>query len=165
MLKNKKIEAKLESNFDHICCLQYQLLFFGKISINNQYSCISNVYQWYAVCDNKIELTVLLRKKYASLFASRAMILEYKKVCTYLQGISYWNVKSDLGLTNRNMQDRFGSKVVLEFWDREIFVIRQFLWNANWAPSASIGTDWEDFLNFCLIFVQFFFWFWAYIIQ
>ena len=46
-----------------------------------------------------------------------------KYVCTYLQGISYWNVKSDLGLTDENMQDRFGLKVVLEFWDKEIFVI------------------------------------------
>ena len=133
----KKIEAIFESNFDHIA-----KLFFGKISINNQYSCIFNVYQWYAVCDNKIDFTVLLRKKYASLFASRAMILEYKKVCTYLQGISYWNVKSDLGLTGRNMQDRFGLKVVLEFWDREIFVITASFYEML-TLSASIGPDWE----------------------
>ena len=41
-------------------------------------------------------------------------------VCN-VQDISYWNVKSDFGLTERNMQVRLDLKVVLEFWDRDIF--------------------------------------------
>ena len=40
-----------------------------------------------------------------------------------LQGISYWNVKNNLSPTDRNMQVRFGLKVVLEFWKGEIFGI------------------------------------------
>ena len=37
----------------------------------------------------------------------------------YLQGISYWNGTYELVLTDKDMQVRFGLKMVLECWDRE----------------------------------------------
>ena len=124
IVKLQKNEAIFESNFDHITCFQYSNYFLAKyLYIINIHAFPMSINDMQFVTTKLTSQWVLLRKKYASLFASRAVILEYKKVCTYLQGISYWNVKSDLGLTDENMQDRFGLKVVLEFWDREILSV------------------------------------------
>ena len=44
--------------------------------------------------------------------------------------------KNDLGLKNENMQDRFGSKVVLEFWG---YTMRKSL--LNWCHLVSISNN------------------------
>ena len=38
-----------------------------------------------------------------------------------IQGISYWNGLYELALRDKDMQVRFGLKMVLECWDREFF--------------------------------------------
>ena len=84
-----------------------------------------------------------------------------------LQGIPYWNIKSNLGLTDRNMQVRFGFMVVqkiLRFGN--LWNNNQFLWNAYCAPSIGPVVSYPkflgDFLSLGLNFVQVFFWFRAY---
>ena len=84
-----------------------------------------------------------------------------------LQGIPYWNIKSNLGLTDRNMQVRFGFRVVqkiLRFGN--LWNNNQFLWKAYCAPSIGPVVSYPkfsgDFLSLGLNFVQVFFWFRAY---
>ena len=83
----------------------------------------------------------------------------YKTIkLVYRVCISYWNVKSDLGLRDRNIQVIFDLKVVLKFRDREIFGITASFYEMLTERPCFGG----DLFNFCLNFVHFFFWFWAF---
>ena len=52
-----------------------------------------------------------------------------------IQGISYWNVKSNLGLTDRNMLARIYLKVVLKSWGLDNLPTYQNYKNLHFRPS------------------------------
>ena len=62
-----------------------------------------------------------------------------------LQGIPYWNIRSNLGLTDRNMPVRFGFMVFLRIlrfgnlWNNN-----QFLWNAYCALISVRSWNFKD---------------------
>ena len=60
-------------------------------------------------------------------------ISSLEEVQSFIQGISFWNGLYELALTDKNIQVRFGLKMIQVWWDRE------FLGTTTFFPKNSIG--------------------------
>ena len=92
-------------------------------------------------------INIVVAHEYDSSIIVQPFAFTDKKI---LQGISYWNGTYELALMDKDMQVKFGLKIVLECWGREFLGTTTIFQknNISWPQHSPT----EKVLNFNMIF-------------